>query len=167
MNRTLSIILCLFIGCQSAKAQQIRDGQPGFLIKPYLQYSTQTEMSLLWETTHPTTSLIEFGQAGFDTGKAILDQQVSDGALKQMHELTLRSLTPETHYFYRVTSVTEAGDTLRTTILPFKTAVLEDTPFAFTIFSDSQNNPEVWKKISNHALEERPNFATHSGDLVG
>ena len=164
------IILPLFItlaSCWTLLARQHPDNQPGFLIKPYLQYSTQTEMSVLWETTHPASSLIEFGKGRFDTGKAILDQQVSDGKLKQMHELALQSLEPETHYFYRVVSVSEAGDTLRTEVLPFKTAVLEDSPFAFTIFSDSQNNPEVWKKITTHALEERPNFAIHSGDLVG
>lgn len=167
MRRFLLIFHFLLIGYTFASGQQTRDNQPGFLIKPYLQYSTQTEMSLLWETTHPSTSLIEFGKARFDTGKAILDQQISDGSLKQMHELTLQSLEPETNYFYRVSSVTEAGDTLRTEILPFKTAVLAETPFAFTIFSDSQNNPAVWKKITTHALEERPNFAIHSGDLVG
>lgn len=167
MIRPLLTFLCLSVGYSFAFGQQTRDNQPGFLIKPYLQYSTQTEMSLLWETTHPTSSLIEFGKATFDTGKAILDQQVSDGSLKQMHELTLESLEPESNYFYRVTSVTGAGDTLRTEVLPFKTAVLEETTFAFTIFSDSQNNPEVWGKITAHALEERPNFAIHSGDLVG
>lgn len=166
MRRFLLIFHFLLIGYTFASGQQTRDNQPGFLIKPYLQYSTQTEMSLLWETTHPSTSLIEFGKARFDTGKAILDQQISDGSLRQMHELALQSLEPETNYFYRVSSVTEAGDTLRTEILPFKTAVLAETPFAFTIFSDSQNNPAVWEKITTHALEERPNFAIHSGDLV-
>ncbi|WP_158860768.1 metallophosphoesterase [Lunatibacter salilacus] len=167
MKLTLFIFLGLFTGFYSAVSQQIRDNRPGFLIKPYLQLSTQTEMSLLWETTHPTTALIEFGKARFDSGEAILDQQVSDGVLKHMHELTMQSLEPETHYFYRVSSVTEAGDTLRTEILPFKTAVFEETPFAFTIFSDSQNNPEIWGKITALARDERPNFAIHGGDLVG
>ncbi|HSI78976.1 MAG TPA: metallophosphoesterase [Lunatimonas sp.] len=167
MKLTLFIFLGLFTGFYSAVSQQIRDNRPGFLIKPYLQLSTQTEMSLLWETTHPTTSLIEFGKARFDSGEAILDQQVSDGVFKHMHELTMQSLEPETHYFYRVSSVTEPGDTLRTEILPFKTAVFEETPFAFTIFSDSQNNPEIWGKITALARDERPNFAIHGGDLVG
>ena len=167
MKTFLCTCLCLLVGLVPGNARQSKDQQPGFLIKPYLQHSTQTEMSLLWETTHAASSQVEFGKARFDTGKAIFDQVVSDGAFKQMHEVTLQSLDPETNYFYRVTSVTEAGDTIRTAVLPFKTAVREDSPFAFTIFSDSQNNPDVWKKITTLALEERPNFAIHSGDLVG
>ena len=70
MRRVLLISHFLLIGYTFASGQQTRDNQPSFIIKPYLQYSTQTEMSLLWETSHPSASLIEFGQAKFDSGHA-------------------------------------------------------------------------------------------------
>ncbi|EON79120.1 Purple acid phosphatase [Lunatimonas lonarensis] len=124
-------------------------------------------MTILWETTHAASSMVAFGPSEFNTGKAVLSQRIQDTGMKYMHELTLGSLSPETNYFYQVLSVTEAGDTIQSDVIPFQTAVKEDTPFAFTVFSDSQNNPTVWSKITGNANEERPNFAVHAGDLVG
>ncbi|WP_236979086.1 metallophosphoesterase [Membranihabitans maritimus] len=143
------------------------DRQPGFMIKPYLQFSTQNQMSILWETSHPSTSIVEYGAGRFNVEKAILDQHVSSDEFNTMHEVTLDGLKVETNYFYKVTSVTAAGDTLQSEVLPFKTAVKANTPFAFTVFSDSQSNPEIWGKITNQALRDRPDFGLHAGDLVG
>lgn len=168
MNRLFTLILLSYgIFAASLQAQRLPDQRPDFLIRPYLQYSTQTEITILWETSHPASSLVEYGKSRFNTGKAILDEKAGDVTLKHLHKVTLTPLAPETNYFYKVSSVTEAGDTIQSDVSPFKTAVHKDSPFAFTLFSDSQNNPAVWKKITTQALEERPNFALHAGDLVG
>lgn len=167
MKKNTLLILLFVIYPVLLFGQHLEDGQPGFLIKPYLQFSTMDEMSILWETNLPSSSRVLFGESRFNTGKAILDQSVENDALKTMHELTLQSLEPETNYFYKVVSITEAGDTIQTDVLPFKTAVDENSPFAFTVFSDSQSNPDVWGKVTSQAIKERPNFAIHAGDQVG
>ncbi|WP_372637437.1 metallophosphoesterase [Fodinibius sp.] len=166
-NAYLLLVLFILTNPLSGHGQYPADGESAFLVKPYLQFATQTEISILWETNDPATSTVRYGKARYDSEEAVLDQQQHDGSLKKRHELTLRPLEPETNYFYRVVSITEGGDTLETDILPFKTAVEDTTPFAFTVFSDSQSNPEIWKKITNQALGERPNFALHAGDQVG
>ncbi|MCC5935683.1 MAG: metallophosphoesterase [Lunatimonas sp.] len=168
MNRTLPLLSTfLFVATGLLFAQQHPDNRPGFLIHPYLQYSTQTEISILWETTHPASTQVMYGPSQFNTGKAILSESVGNSQHQTMHEVTLTSLEAETNYFYRVLSVTEAGDTIQSDVIPFRTAVHKESAFAFTVFSDSQNNPEVWANVTHHAFEERPNFAVHAGDLVG
>jgi len=44
--------------------------------------------------------------------------------------------------------------------------VRPDSPFAFVVISNSQENPEVVKKIATMAYAQRPNFTLHCGDLV-
>lgn len=161
------IALCWVLAPVGLLAQYIADNQPAFLIKPYLQFATQSEISILWETTHESNAMVEYGEAQYNVDAAVLDQKVSVDSPNTRHELTLTGLKPETNYFYRVTSITIFGDTVQTQVLPFKTAVKKDSPYAFTVFSDSQSNPDIWGKITNQALRDRPDFAVHGGDLVG
>ncbi|MEX1136536.1 MAG: metallophosphoesterase [Balneolales bacterium] len=163
----LWLMIFLSSGISLLYGQYTEDNRPDFLIRPYLQFATESEISLLWETTHPATSTVLYGKSRYDIGEAILDKKVEEKSHNTMHEIMLDSLDTGANYFYQVISVTETGDILKTDILPFKTAPKEKTPFAFTVFSDSQSNPEIWKKITNQALRERPDFALHAGDLVG
>lgn len=138
-----------------------------FIVKPYLQYSTRTEMRVLWETDFPMTSTVLYGIPGWHTEKANLNLRATMPGYRTMHEIHLTGLEPETNYLYQVESITEAGDTLRSPVLTFKTAVEENKAFAFVVFSDSQSNPATWGKISTLGWKERPNFGLHAGDLVG
>lgn len=167
-HKNLILSLVLYIGFSwNLFGQYEADNYPDFLIKPYLQYTTQNEVSILWETTHLANSMVLYGISRFNTKKAILDHKVENSEFSKMHELTITGLEKETNYFYQVVSVTEGGDTVRTQVLPFKTAVRKHSPFAFTVFSDSQNsNPGIWEKITTQAYRERPDFALHAGDLV-
>lgn len=140
-----------------------------FLVKPYLQYATQTGIRVHWETTAPAEGYVLFGPALPNSGKAILDQRTITSRADNIHYAVLDNLQPETVYFYQVVSVRENGDTLRSAVYTFKTAVKDSSAFAFAVFSDSQNDwkdPEVWKRISEQAFKERPDFAVHAGDLV-
>ncbi|GAA5224732.1 hypothetical protein GCM10025777_53630 [Membranihabitans marinus] len=121
----------------------------------------------MWETNSPSQSLVEFGAARYNVDAAVLDRRLENKDFTLLHEVTLPNLEVETNYFYRVTSITEFGDTIRTGVLPFKTAVKKDSPYAFTVFSDSQSNPDIWGKVTKQALRDRPDFAVHGGDLVG
>jgi len=52
-----------------------------------------------WTTNEPATSRVNFG-----TVPAALSQQVEDTALVTSHSVTLTGLSPNTTYYYRVTS---------------------------------------------------------------
>jgi len=142
--------------------------RPSFVVKPYLQWSTQTQMTVKWETSTPTRGFVEYGKATFNAESPALSQKAEGKAEVALQTVTLTGLEAETEYFYRAVSISAAGDTLRSRIYPFKTAVKDDSPFAFTVFSDTQGvpNPTVWGQVAKIAEKERPNFAIHSGDQV-
>ncbi len=140
-----------------------------FLVKPYLQYATQTGIRVHWETTTAAESYVLSGPALPHSGKAVLNRKTAASTMDNIHHAVLDNLQPEAVYFYQVVSVLANGDTLRSAVNTFKTAVKDSSAFAFTVFSDSQNNwknPEAWKRISEQAFKERPDFALHAGDLV-
>lgn len=83
-----------------------------------------------------------------------------------MHEVVIEGLQPETKYFWRVVSTFASGERITSQPSTFKTNVNDSTAFSFVLFSDSQNNPEVWGRVSTLGWQERPNFALHAGDLV-
>lgn len=139
----------------------------GFVVKPYLQYGTRSEMRVLWETGTPASTTVLYGIPGWHTDIPNLEKKVAIPGYKTMHEVHLTGLEPETIYLYQVVSITVSGDTIRGEIKTFKTAVGQDKAFAFVVFSDSQSNPEVWGKISSLGWKERPDFGLHAGDLVG
>lgn len=161
------LLFVLLPGTGQARQLQKVFHKPDFVVKPYLQFATRHQISILWETSHRATAAVRYGEARFDAEQAMLDQRQEVERLAYRHEITLEGLKPETNYFYQVISVTQAGDTLQSGVLPFKTAVKKGTPFAFTVFGDSQNNPDVWGRVTHLALQERPNFGLHAGDLVG
>lgn len=138
-----------------------------FVVKPYLQYATRSEMRVLWETVSPASTTVFYGIPGWHTDTPNLDKSITLPGYRTMHEVHLTGLEAESVYLYRVQSVTAAGDTIRGEIKTFKTAVAPDRAFAFVVFSDSQSNPEVWGKISSLGWKERPDFGLHAGDLVG
>lgn len=165
MRQITILSLCLCIGLSNLWAQDSLK----FLVKPYLQFSTQSEMSVLWETTTPTSTLVRYGEAAFDVEKTPLPLSVMDAELQLMHEVRLKNLKPETNYFWQTVSVNAAGDSLISELYSFKTAVKDSSAYAFALVGDTQANsrtPWGWSVISQKVWDERPNFVVHAGDVV-
>lgn len=140
-----------------------------YLVQPYLQYSTQSSMSVLWETTREASTLVRFGEAAFNVKETPLPSEVSAPGLQLMHEVRLEGMKPETNYFWQAISVAANGDSLISPIYSFKTAVKDSSAYAFALVGDSQANsktPWAWGVISKKVWEERPNFVVHAGDIV-
>ena len=137
-----------------------------FRVAPYLQFGTKHSMVVLWETEEPATTRVEYGESrmGDDAPNLSLHKEL-DGT-RTMHEVVLEGLKPETKYFWRVVSKLESGEEIVSEHSSFKTNVHDSTAFSFVFYSDSQNNPDVWGKVSTLGWLERPNFAIHAGDLV-
>ena len=157
---------------QFAHQRQLTSLTPGssmskqrFVIKPYLQYGTQNEMTIMWQTAQPGSSIVHYGETAECPNSKIVDQG------KTLHEVKLKGLEPETLYFYRVETIGEgqsagSGGSFYSEPLTFTTAVKRDTPFAFAVMGDTQGNPQVSGQLSKLAWAQRPSFVLHAGDLV-
>ncbi len=129
------------------------------VVEPYLQYGTTDGMTVMWQTTQPGTSIVYFGETDQ------CEQSVSSDDA-DIHEVRIEGLEPATMYFYRVETTNDAGQKVASGVSTFATAVQPGTPFAYAVISDTQYNPVVSGKLSEHAWAQRPSFVLHSGDLV-
>jgi predicted phosphodiesterase len=161
-----TLLLLLSTGLISA---QNNAAETKFLVQPYLQFSTQNGMYVLWETKEPATTLVQFGEARANVDKAVLDREVRLEGTRLMHEVLLDNLKPETNYFWQVTTVTQSGERIQTPVYTFKTAVKDSSAYLFGLVGDTQRNnrtPWAWGKIAEKLWQDRPNFVVHAGDVV-
>ncbi len=131
-----------------------------FFVKPYLQWPTPDGMTIMWETDRPADGVVEWGRTNPPT------ERVAQADPRRIHEVRLDGLAPQTRYFYRVRSTEAGGDTLVSDVRTFQTAVRPETPFAFVVLGDSRSNPKTYRRITDLAWHQRPNFVIHVGDIV-
>lgn len=159
--------LILFLTTAAALFGQ--SAQDSFLVKPYLQYATQEGISILWETTAPATTTVEYGEAQPRAQAPNLSQSISLDGRRLLHEVRVEGLKPATKYLYRVRSTTSSGRELLSEVYTFQTAVPEDQAVFFALVGDSQYNsgtPWAWGVIADLVWRDRPQFIIHAGDLV-
>lgn len=140
-----------------------------FLVKPYLQWGTQTSMTVLWETTAPATTTVEYGQAEVKASEPNLSLTRTLEGSRSLHEVMLPELQPATKYLYRVRSTFADGEEMVSPVYTFRTNVRNEDACIFAFIGDSQYNsrtPWAWGKIARRIWEERPHFIIHAGDLV-
>ena len=131
-----------------------------FVVKPYLQFATLDGMTFMWETSRPGTGVVEYGETLPYTERSTMGREGT------LHEIRLTGLKPETPYFYRVRTIAADGSEIVSDDLTFQTAVLPDTPYAFTVIGDTQKNEPVISALQTFAYSLRPNFEIHLGDVV-
>ena len=146
------------------------DPEHRWIVRPYLQWVTQTGITVLWETSRPATSVVEYGSFAEPVeggGPPALERRAELDGARRLHEVRIDGLEPETPWFYRVRTVDDQGRELVGPLRSFQTANREETPFTFVVISDTQSNPIVAERVSGWGWSHRPNFVLHAGDLVG
>jgi acid phosphatase type 7 len=133
---------------------------PKFVLAPYLQYPTQTSVTVMWETATTGTSVVEYGLA---SARLTRVEERKDATI---HEVKLDGLEPETKYVYRVSSVLGDGTTIASPLYQFMTAVKADSAFSFCVVGDTQKNPKMTAKVAKVMFDRRPHFVMHCGDVV-
>ncbi|HEY3787709.1 MAG TPA: metallophosphoesterase, partial [Urbifossiella sp.] len=144
---------------ESATVEEAEGGAI-FLVEPYLQFATRTQITVMWETVSPCTASVEYGTTFPPKQIAKLDK------VDAMGEVLLTKLEPNTKYFYRVVITNAGGDSFASKPSTFMTAVDPGDAFSFTIIGDTQRNPEITSKLAKFMWERRPNFVIHCGDVV-
>lgn len=141
---------------------------PEIIVKPYLQWVTQSEATIRWETNFPCIGQVNWGEEIETTSVAV----ESNPAI--YHEVRITGLKPEMLYYYRTTSTADGdnvlaahrGKVLETPVSTLQSANHEQTPFGFVVLSDTQLQPKVANSLAKAAWDLRPNFAVIAGDLV-
>lgn len=141
---------------------------PEIIVKPYLQWITQSEATIRWETNFPCVGQVSWGE---EADTSIIAAESNPATY---HEVKLTGLQPELLYFYKTLSTADdenvlaahRGSVLETPVSTFQTAGREETPFGFVVLSDTQFQPKVANALAKAAWDLRPNFAVIAGDLV-
>ena len=155
----------------NSKPHVIQDPNMRWLVQPYLQWATKTGMTVRWETSRLSSSIVHWGKKVDFVGEkdkktpVFAEKKVVAGA-SLLHEVRLDGLEENTGYYYRVETVDDQGRRLWGEALSFQTAPSADVPFAFAVISDTQGNPKVSGVMAKFAWGLRPNFLLHPGDLV-
>ncbi len=154
-----------------SKPHVVLDPNFRFAVSPYLQWATKTGMTVCWETSRPSSSLVLFDDHVTFTGekgqkKPVFDMKAATAGSSKLHEVRIAGLKENTAYYYRVLTADDLGRELISPILSFQTAPGDDIPFAFAVLSDTQGNPKVSGALAKFAWGLRPNFVLHPGDLV-
>lgn len=140
---------------------------------PYLQWPTPTSMTIMWETSGPSSTEARYWQTQRTHNRGMValpetQQQATGAGDTSIHNLVLEGLEPETLYRYLVRSADTSGQVVESAILPFKTAVRPETPFSFAVtsesggYGDDQINRRLFPLIQSH----RPDFLLMVGDAV-
>jgi len=134
-----------------------------FVKGPYLMYTSQASVVVMWETAGAAGSVVEYGVTdalGSEaTGAEIGPEHGDEGTV---HEVNVIGLSPGTEYFYR------AGDAAAwSAVHRFRTAAPPATPFRFAALADTQSHPEVHSRLIPLISAWGPSLVVHSGDEIG
>ncbi len=147
---------------------------------PYLQWPTQSTMTIMWETSEPATSRVEVfraerihsgHQGNYKEPQQLLTSASSDNEMA-VHQLTVSNLEPGTAYFYKVYSSSKHGQTT-SEMYPFKTAGGKLESFSFTVTSETggyswfdTTEGEINRRVFRQMQRYRPDFVLFVGDIV-
>ena len=131
------------------------DTIPEFTRGPYLQSVLDDQAVVIWNTSLPMPSLVEYGLSKEQSNI------VNSNDLTCLHEVILKNLLHESVYYYRIISGSLIGEWNN-----FKTAVNDSTPFNFIVYGDNQLNFLKHSEIVNQFGKHQFDFIISCGDVV-
>ena len=140
----LLLIVFLLMSGRHVPAQVIHKG-------PYVQGVMKDQATIHWVTVAGT---VQFGTA---------PDKLNGGAhAYEHHKVILKSLKPNTTYYYNISEDgTEKGAGSFTTAPDDS-----DTPFTFIVYGDTRSRPDVHRKVVEAVMKENVQFILHTGDIV-
>jgi len=126
---------------------------------PYLQSVTSETIAIMWETSEPSDSRVDYGLV------PEYSDSIRQAAMTELHEIELSGLERDTRYHYRITSVRE-DETVSSEDATFDTAVAPETAFRFVVYGDTRSNPQDHANVVAGIVASSPRFVVHTGDFV-
>lgn len=128
---------------------------PDFTRGPYLQNVLNNHAVVMWNTSVPLSSVVEYGLTPESTWL------VSSDELTRNHEVRLENLLRETRYYYRIKSGDLIGEWNS-----FNTAVKDNASFSFIAYGDNQMNFLRHAEIVEQISKQDYDFIISCGDVV-
>jgi predicted phosphodiesterase len=122
---------------------------------PYLQNVLEDNAVIMWDTSIPVNSEVEYGLTKEET------ESIVDSLKTTKHEIKLDRLKQETVYYYRIKTGKLTGEWHS-----FKTAVKENTPFTFLAYGDTQLNFLRHNELTEQFIKHDFDFLINCGDVV-
>lgn len=181
-DNPLNVAYCaVYDGCLTAAQSAALGGYghsilpPSAEMLPYLQTPTPTSMIVCWHGAGGDESRVEYGTTAA-LGSSQTGSVYTFNATTKWHSVQLIDLTPDTEYFYRCHTGTQAS-----TVNSFRTPPAlgsRQGHFRFLIMSDSQSNPGVSANVVNHVntkltelygtdWQNEVQLLCHTGDMLG
>ena len=146
-----------------------------FLTQPYLQNPTNNGMTVMWETTIPAYSWVEYGT---DTTHLSRVRLIIDGQAEfneSIHKIRLNSLTPGQTYYYRVCSQEilqykayskKFGKTAKSSFYSFTMPEANTDSFTAIVFNDLHQRPHVFEALLKQIKDIDYDFVVFNGDCI-
>jgi len=125
-----------------------------FYVGPYVMHTTQTSVTIVWESKEIGNTRVEYGRTN-DYGN---QAEAKSGT---MHEVVLNCLAPSTIYHYRACT-----DDRCTGDLTFSTAPVPGQKFRFAVYGDSRSAPDIHRSVVDNIIQDQPVLVFNVGDIV-
>lgn len=146
-----------------------------FRIQPYLQNPTGRGITVMWQTTVPAYSWVEYGtdKEHLQRARTIVDGQVICNGLQ--NKIRLENLIPGQKYYYRICSQEITlyhaykkvfGETAVSDFYSFTLPSEKVTDFTALFFNDLHQQNDVLKALCNQVCDVDYDFVVFNGDCI-
>ena len=146
-----------------------------FASKPYLQNPVNGGITVMWETTVPAYSWVEYGtdKENLKRARLLVDGQVICN--NDLHKIRIEGLQPGQKYYYRVCS-TEIllykayskafGQTAKSEFSTFELPAADEDSFTAVVFNDLHQRTETFQALLTQVKDIDCDFVVFNGDCV-
>ena len=146
-----------------------------FLTQPYVQNPVNNGITILWETTIPAYSWVEYGtdKANLKRVRLIIDGQAEFN--ESIHKIRLDNLTPGQTYYYRVCSQEilqykayskKFGNIAQSDFYSFTMPEADTDSFTAIIFNDLHQRGNVFQALLKQVENVNYDFVVFNGDCI-
>ena len=146
-----------------------------FRTKPYLQNPVDNGMTIMWETTLPAYSWVEYGTDTLNLKRVrlLIDGQAEFN--ESIHKICLEGLTPGQTYYYRVCSQEilqykayskKFGHTAKSDFYSFTAPKDDADSFTAIIFNDLHQRTAVFEALLKQVKDVDYDFVVFNGDCI-
>ena len=146
-----------------------------FLTKPYLQNPVDNGMTIMWETTIPAYSWVEYGTdtLHLNRKRLIIDGQAEFN--ESIHQIRLDNLVPGQTYYYRVCSQEilqykayskKFGNTAKSDFYTFTMPEADTDSFTAVVFNDLHQRTNVFQALLKQVESIGYDFVVFNGDCI-
>ena len=146
-----------------------------FLTQPYVQNPVNNGITIMWETTIPAYSWVEYGtdKTNLKRVRLIIDGQAEFN--ESIHKIRLDNLTPGQTYYYRVCSQEilqykayskKFGNIAQSDFYTFTMPKADADSFTAVIFNDLHQRGNVFQALLKQVENVNYDFVVFNGDCI-